>query len=101
MQTMWTTRIYDSVEEDQWNWYCAAPKEGVVHASGDGGPCHVASLEGPLLDRLRFILNGSNKHLHILLPKEQVKKMDMTKERWERILFLVTLGMKEGPWPPC
>ncbi len=25
---------------------------------------------------------------------------DMTVERLERILFLITLGLREGPWPP-
>ncbi len=103
METKWTTHIFDSIEDDQFNWYCASPHTGHVYASGAGGPRHLGTLDGCTLERLEHLLGSENitRHLHVLVEKEWVPKEEMTLERFERIMFLVTLGLQEGPWPPC
>jgi len=39
-------------------------------------------------------------HFHIRITPGDAKPDEMTEARLRRILFLMRMGMEEGPWPP-
>jgi len=92
------------MEPDPVVWYCADPWSDLLHVNEEQGNLSLGALGLEMQKKVRELIERlegtSMDHLHIMCQKVDVKKEEMTRARFERIIFLIYLGLREGTWPP-